>query len=173
MDSSGARFEIRPALPGDAPLLCSLIRELAEFEKLGRECVATEELLREHLFGPNPAAEALLGFAEGEPFGYALFFRNFSTFTGRPGLYLEDLYVRPARRRRGYGTALFLRVARLAVERNCGRFEWTVLGWNEPAIRFYEALGAARLDGWRAYRLAGDALGAAAAARGAPELGAK
>ena len=152
-------FVIRPATKADVPLILTLIRELAEFERLLHEVVADENLLREHLFGARPAAEVLLGFeADGEPIGFALFFQNFSTFLGRPGIYLEDLYVRPDKRGRGLGRALLTRLARLAVERGCGRLDWSVLDWNENAIGFYKKLGARIMEDWRTCRVTGEAL---------------
>lgn len=150
--------EIRPARAQDSPLLLRLIRELAEYEKLLDAVTTTEEDLRRTLFGEKPAAEALLAFWEGKPAGFALFFQNYSTFLGKPGLYLEDLFVRPESRRKGIGKALFLRLAKLAVERGCGRFEWSALDWNEPAIRFYEAMGAKAMTDWTTFRLTGKAL---------------
>lgn len=155
--------EIRAATPEDVPLVLSLIRELAVYERLSHEVVATEEVLGESLFGERRAAEVVLARVGGEPAGFALFFHNFSTFLGRPGLYLEDLYVRPEFRGEGVGRALLVRLARLARERGCGRLEWWVLDWNEPAIRFYERLGAVPMDDWTVYRLAGEALDALAA----------
>ena len=152
-------FHVRPAGLADAPLILALIRELAEFERLLHEVVADESRLGEQLFGEHPAAEVLLAFDDGgEPMGFALFFRNFSTFLARPGIYLEDLYVRPAFRGRGLGRALLQRIARLAVERGCGRFEWAVLDWNENAIGFYKKLGAQVLEDWRICRVTGEAL---------------
>ena len=151
-------FLIRPAARADVPLIFSLIRELAEFERLAHEVVGSEALLSEHLFGLRPAAEVLLAFADDAPAGFALFFQNFSTFLARPGIYLEDLFVRPEFRRRGLGRALLERLARTAVERGCGRFEWAVLDWNEDAIAFYKKLGATVLDDWRVCRVAGPAL---------------
>jgi GNAT superfamily N-acetyltransferase len=153
-----AELEIRPATEGDVPLILDLVRELAEYEQLSGEVVATEEDFRDSLFGDRRVAEALLGYVEGEAVGFVLFFHNFSTFLGRPGIYLEDLYVRPAFRGSGMGRALLNRVARLARDRDCGRLEWSVLKWNEPAIGFYESLGAAPMDGWTVYRLSGDEL---------------
>ncbi len=131
---------------------------MAEYERLSHEVVATEEVLRESLFGERRVAEALLGYVGGEPAAFALFFHNFSTFLGRPGLYLEDLYVRPEHRGAGVGKALLRRLARLAKERGCGRLEWWVLDWNEPAIRFYKNLGAEPMDDWTVYRLTGEKL---------------
>lgn len=156
------RLEIRPATEADVPLVLTFIQELAEYEKLRHEVVATEEQIREALFGPRPYAEVLLAELGGEPVGFALFFHNFSTFLGRPGLYIEDLYVRPAARRRGVGRRLLARLAALARERGCGRMEWSVLNWNEPAIRFYRSLGARPLEEWQVYRLTGEALEALA-----------
>ena len=159
MRSTASAFTIRPATEADAPLILALIRELAEFERLLPEVTATEELLRAQLFGPRPAAEVLLGFeANGTPMGFALFFQNFSTFLALPGIYLEDLYVRPDKRGRGLGRALLTRLARLAVERGCGRLEWSVLDWNENAIGFYRKLGARLMEEWRICRVTGDTL---------------
>lgn len=149
---------IRPAQERDVPLIYSFIRELAEYEHLLHEVKATEQDVRESLFGPRPYAEAVLGCLDGEPVGFALFFHNYSTFMGRPGLYLEDLYVRPQARRNGVGRKLFNYLARLAMERGCARLEWAVLNWNEPAIQFYRGLGAVPIDEWTVYRLSGPAL---------------
>jgi GNAT superfamily N-acetyltransferase len=166
---------IRPATVDDVPTIHALIRELARYEKLEHEAVATEEQIRTSLFGPGARhAEVLVveahdGADDGADdarqsedarpvVGFALFFPNYSTFVGRPGLYLEDLFVLPGYRRRGYGSALLRALARLAIERGCGRFEWAVLEWNEPAIRFYESLGARLLGDWRICRVTGDAL---------------
>lgn len=187
-------LNIRPAQPKDAALLLQLIRELAAYEKLSHEVVATEALLREHLFGPQPKAEALIAeaagqalgrvqgvpsevsagaghdqstgsrthFAVGEntvsPVGFALYFHNFSTFLGRPGIYLEDLFVRPAARGQGVGKALLIQVAKIAQQRGCGRYEWAVLDWNEPALRFYESLGAVAKKEWIIHRVTGASL---------------
>jgi GNAT superfamily N-acetyltransferase len=137
----------------DIPLLLQLIRELADYEKLLDEVVGTEETLRASLCGERPVAEALLGYAQGEPVGYAIFFHNFSTFLGRRGLYLEDVYVRPHARGCGYGLAFLRHLAQLAVERKCGRLEWSVLDWNTPAINFYRRLGAVPLADWTVFRL--------------------
>jgi len=153
-----ADIAIRPATVEDTPLILSFIRELAEYEKLSHEVVATEEALRESLFGERAFAEVLLAFVGGEPLGFALFFYNFSTFLGKPGIYLEDLYVRPEHRGTGAGRALLSHLARLAVERGCGRLEWWVLDWNEPAVGFYKRIGARAMDDWKVYRLTGDAL---------------
>lgn len=142
----------------DVPLILSFIKELAEYERLPHEVVATEELLRQSLFGERSYAECLIAYQDHTPAGFALFFHNFSTFRGRPGLYLEDLYVRPQMRGMGIGRALFLRLAKLARERRCGRMEWAVLDWNEPAIRFYKSLGAIPMDEWTVFRLTTEAL---------------
>jgi len=150
---------IRRAAPDDAPVIYALIRELADYERLAHEVVCTLDQVRESLFGAPPHAEALVVEDERDGVvGFALFFQNYSTFLGRPGLYLEDLFVRPSHRRSGYGKALLQALARLAVERNLGRFEWAVLDWNEPAKRFYESLGAREIAEWRIYRVTGDAL---------------
>ena len=135
-----------------------MIEALAEYEKLRHLCVATEAGLRVALFGARPAAEVVLGWEGSTPVAFALFFHNFSTFLGRKGLYLEDLFVQPAFRRRGYGRALLVHLARIAVARDCGRFEWAVLDWNAPALSFYESLGAVLLPDWRINRLTGAAL---------------
>ena len=153
---------IRPATIEDTPTICRLIRALAEYEQLAQEVILDEARLREHLFGPRPFAEVLLAEEEGAVIGFALFFHNYSTFLSRPGLYLEDLFVVPEHRGKGHGKALLSAVARLAVERGCGRLEWSVLDWNEPALRFYGALGAQPVAGWTVYRLTGEALTAAA-----------
>ncbi|HSU68244.1 MAG TPA: GNAT family N-acetyltransferase [Tepidisphaeraceae bacterium] len=151
-------IDIRPGTEQDVPLILGFINELAEYEKLSHAVVATESLLREHLFGPSPAARTLIGSLDGTPVGFALFFRSFSTFVGRPGIYLEDLFVRKSARGSGVGKALLKAVARLAVEQNCGRLEWSVLDWNEPSIGFYKKLGAVPLDDWTMFRVTGDAL---------------
>ena len=140
------------------PLILDLIRELAEYEKLSHEVVVTEDGLRRSLFGERPAAEVLIGEFEGRPASFALFFHNFSTFLGKPGIYLEDLYVRPRFRGRGMGKAMLVRLAKLARERGCGRLEWSVLDWNEPSISFYESLGAVAMTDWTVYRVTGEAL---------------
>jgi GNAT superfamily N-acetyltransferase len=157
---------IRPATVADVALVLDFIPGLAEYERLPHEVVATEALLTETLFGPTPGAEVLLAELDGEPAGFALFFHNFSTFLGRRGLYLEDLFVRPAFRGRGVGRALLARLAALARARGCGRFEWSVLDWNEPAIGFYRALGAVPMEHWTVYRVTGDALDRLAAEDG-------
>lgn len=146
---------IRPAGEADVPLILRFIRELAEYERLLDEVVATEASLRATLFGPRPAAEVVIAEEDGAPVGFALFFHNYSTFLARPGLYLEDLYVRPEARGRGTGRALLAHLARLARERGCGRLEWWVLDWNESAVRFYRSLGARPMDEWTVFRLTG------------------
>ena len=141
------------ATPADVPVLMTLIGELAEFERLAHEVVVTEASLADALFGPRPAVETVLARVGGEVAGFALFFHNFSTFIGRRGLFLEDLYVRPAFRGQGVGRGLLVHVARLAAERDCGRMEWAVLNWNRRAIGFYESLGARPINDWTVYRL--------------------
>jgi GNAT superfamily N-acetyltransferase len=158
MTNGEASLSIDPATPADVPLILGLIRELAEYERLLHEVRTRPEHLQRHLFGPRPYAEAAIARVDGEPVGFALWFHNYSTFEGRPGLYLEDLFVRPAHRGRGYGGALLRHLARLAVERDCARFEWAVLDWNEPAIRFYRKLGAVPVDDWTVQRVTGDTL---------------
>lgn len=151
-------INIRPAVKNDTPLILSLIREIADYEKLLHEVVATEELIEEHLFGPTPVAYSLIAELDGQPVGYALYFYNFSTFLTKPGIYLEDLYVRPDYRGMGIGKKLLVSLAQIAVEKNFGRVEWTVLDWNEPAINFYRSVGAIPMDEWTVQRLTGDAL---------------
>lgn len=157
-------FSIRPAAPHDVRAILGMIEELAAFEQLSHLMVATETALHEGLFGPHPAAEALVGVDNGEVVCFALFFHNYSTFLARKGIYLEDLYVRQTHRGKGYGRQLIVAVAQLAVERGCGRFEWSVLDWNDNAIKFYEGMGADVMPDWRICRVAGDALQALAAA---------
>jgi GNAT superfamily N-acetyltransferase len=154
---------IRPATAGDCPAILTFIRELAEYEKLLYEVVADEAALRATLFGTRPAAEVLIAEIAGEPVGFALFFTSYSTFLAKPGLYLEDLFVRPAARGKGIGASLMIALARIAVERDYGRFEWAVLDWNEPAIKFYASLGATPQTQWTVNRVTGDALRALAA----------
>ena len=149
---------VRRASEGDVPLILSFIRELAAYESLSHEVVATEEDLRANLFGEHRYAEVLIAEHDGAPAGFALFFHNFSTFLGRPGIYLEDLYVKPEFRGSGIGRKLLGRLARLAKERDCGRLEWWVLDWNEPSIGFYEKLGAVPMEDWTVYRVSGTAL---------------
>jgi GNAT superfamily N-acetyltransferase len=149
---------IRPATPDDVPTIARLIRDLAEYERLSHAVDFDERQLRDHLFGPRTYAEVLLAEDAESVVGFALFFHNYSTFRGQPGIYLEDLFVQPEHRGKGYGKALLRAMARLAVERGCARVEWSVLNWNEPSIRFYESLGAKPQDEWTVYRLDGDAL---------------
>jgi len=158
-------LEIRVATEDDIPLILSLIKELAEYERLSHEVVATEELLRDSLFAQRRVAEVLIGDYGGDPVGFALFFHSFSTFLGQPGIYLEDLYVKPKYRGMGFGKTLLTRVAKLAKERGCGRLEWSVLDWNDPAIGFYKDMGASPVSGWTVYRVAGETLDRLAAGR--------
>jgi len=151
-------FAIRNATADDVPLILSFIKGLAEYEELSHEVVATEKRLKETLFGKNPKAEVILGFYNNEPVTFALFFYNYSTFLGQPGIYLEDLYVIPEMRSKGFGKIMLSYIAKLAVDRNCGRFEWSVLDWNEPALKFYHALGAKPMDEWTVQRLDGNSL---------------
>ena len=155
-------LSIRPATADDVPLIRALIAELAEYERMPDAVVATDEGLRDQLFGAHPGAEVLIGEVDGEPAGFALFFHNFSTFLGKRGLYLEDLFVRPAFRGAGLGRHLMATLARIAVQRDCGRFEWSVLDWNEPSIGFYRKLGAVGMNEWTVQRLQGEALHALA-----------
>jgi GNAT superfamily N-acetyltransferase len=159
-------LHIRRAIEDDVPLILSFIRELADYEQLAHEVSASEPDLRTHLFGADRVVYAEIAFMGSEPAGFAVYFFSFSTFVGRPGLYLEDLYVRPAWRRRGIGRALLSRLAAIAVERGCGRMEWAVLDWNELALRVYRGIGARPMNDWTVQRLTGDALKALAA--GAP-----
>ena len=156
-------LSIRPASADDVPLIRQLIAELAEYERLADAAIATDAGLREQLFGAHPAAEVLIGEVDGEAAGFALFFHNFSTFLGKRGLYLEDLFVRPGFRGSGLGRHMMATLARIAVQRDCGRFEWSVLDWNELAIGFYRRIGAVGMDGWTVQRLEGEALHALAA----------
>jgi GNAT superfamily N-acetyltransferase len=149
---------IRPAEPQDVPAILDFICRLADYERLRHEVVASEEQLHATLFGPRPYAEVLMAQDEGRPVGMALFFHNYSTFLAQPGIYLEDLYVLEEERGKGHGKALLQALARLALERKCGRLEWSVLDWNEPSIRFYQSLGAVARDEWTGYRVSGDAL---------------
>ena len=153
-----ADTRITPATEADVPLILEMIRGLADYEKLSHAVTATEDQLRQTLFGPRPAAEVLLAFRDNECAGFALFFPNYSTFLAKPGIYLEDLFVKPHARGKGLGLALLTELARLAVERGCGRVEWSVLDWNEPSIGFYKKLGAVPMDEWTIFRLTGDAL---------------
>jgi len=151
-------LRIRSATPADVPLILELIHALAEYERLAHQCVATEVRIRESLFGPHPAAEVLIAELEGRAVGFALFCHNFSTFLARRGIWLEDLFVKPEYRGHGVGRALLVRLAALAVERDCGRLEWAVLDWNESAIGFYKGIGAVPLDDWTTFRVTGEAL---------------
>jgi GNAT superfamily N-acetyltransferase len=156
--TSASPLRIVPATAADVPLVFRFVRKLAEYEKLSHEVTATEAGLREGLFGPRAVAEVLLAYWADEPASFALYFHNFSTFLGKPGIYLEDLFVEPTHRGRGIGKALLIRVAQIACERNCGRLQWAVLDWNRPAIDFYQSLGAVALDAWTIMRVSGDRL---------------
>jgi GNAT superfamily N-acetyltransferase len=156
--SESPAIRVVPAVREDVPIILTFIRKLAEYEKLSHEVKVTEEMLRAHLFGPHACAETLLARWQGEPVGFALFFPTFSTFVGKPGIWLEDLFVLPEHRSKGIGRALLRHVASLAIERSCGRLEWSVLDWNQPAIRFYRQLGARPMDDWTTQRITGDAL---------------
>jgi GNAT superfamily N-acetyltransferase len=151
-------FEIRTATEADVPIILNLIRELADYERAPEAVVTNEAGLREALFGPKRSAEVLLALEEGEPAGFAVYFYNFSTWLGRPGLYLEDLFIRPSVRGKGYGRALLERLAQIAQERGCGRMEWAVLDWNDPAIQFYRKLGAEPMTEWTVFRLTEDGI---------------
>lgn len=151
-------LEIRFATKEDTPLILQFIKELAEYEQLLHEVVATEEILNDSLFGPHAHAEVLIGSLNQKPVSFALFFHNFSTFLGKPGLYLEDLYVQPQARSKGVGKQMLSYLAQLAIDRNCGRLEWWVLDWNKPAIAFYKSIGAKAMDEWTVYRVTGEAL---------------
>lgn len=151
-------FEIRPAKVDDVPLILSFIKQLAAYEKLAHEVVASEDVLRETLFGEKPHAEVVIGYLDHEPVSFALFFHNFSTFLGRPGIYLEDLFVKPEARGKGIGQKMLAYLAHLAKQRKCGRLEWWVLDWNEDAIGFYKRIGAVAMDEWTVYRVTNQAL---------------
>ena len=151
-------FRIVPATVQDVPVLFGMIRALAEYERLAHAVTTSEDALRQVLFGPSPAAEVVLGYEGTEPVGIAIFFHNFSTFLGKRGLYLEDLFVKPEYRGRGYGRRLLAHLAALAIARDCGRMEWSVLDWNTPAIGFYTKLGAMPMEEWTVFRLTGNAL---------------
>jgi GNAT superfamily N-acetyltransferase len=153
-----AEFQIRRAHVEDVPIILELIRDLATYERAPNEVTATEEQLVDVLFGKRPAAEVLLAFEKKSPVGFAVYFHNFSTWLGRPGLYLEDLFVKPEQRGKGYGHALLGALAKIALERGCGRMEWAVLDWNEPAIKFYRSLGAKPMDEWTVFRLTRDGI---------------
>ena len=155
-------FMIRPATVGDVPIILELIRALATYERAPDEVTASEQGLADVLFGEKPAAEVLLAFEKERPVGFAVYFYNFSTWLGRPGLYLEDLFVRPEDRGKGYGRALLVRLAQIARDRGCGRMEWAVLNWNEPAIKFYRKLGANPMHEWTVFRLTGDEIASVA-----------
>jgi GNAT superfamily N-acetyltransferase len=167
--SNRGSFTITPARPDHVAAIHAMVRELAEYEKLTHLVSGSAGDLQAELFGPRPVIEAIVALAGAVPVGFALYFHNYSTFLTRKGLYLEDVYVQPAHRRRGIGRALLVQLARTAVERGCGRFEWSVLDWNAPAIGFYEGLGATVMPEWRIVRVTGDALHALAA-RGSPHL---
>lgn len=152
------RISIRPATPDDVALILSFIQELADYERLSDQVVASVEQLHSHLFGARPFAEVLIGEVDDQPSGFALFFYNYSTFLSKPGIHLEDLFVRETARGSGLGKALLSHLAELTLARGCGRLEWSVLDWNTPAIGFYERLGARAQDGWTVYRLTGAAL---------------
>ncbi len=151
-------FQIRAAQVDDVPVILQLIRDLATYERAPNEVTATEEELVDVLFGPKPSAEVLLAFEDQDPVGFAVFFHNFSTWLGRPGLYLEDLFVKPESRGKGYGRALLADLAKIARARGCGRMEWAVLDWNDPAIQFYRKLGAKPMDEWTVFRLTGEGI---------------
>lgn len=151
-------FKIQSAEKEDVPLILDFIKKLADYEKLSHEVVATEEDLMHYLFGAEKVAEVLIGYEGKQPVGFALFFHNFSTFLGKPGIYLEDLFVLEEHRGKGYGSLLLARLAALAVERNCGRLEWAVIDWNEPSLEFYKSLGASLMDEWIVNRLSGESL---------------
>jgi len=160
MDTSTdiASFQIRAATKTDVPVILSFIKKLADYERLSHEVVATEGLLLESLFGRCRTAEVAIGYLKREPVGFVLFFHNFSTFLGRPGIYIEDLFVDESFRRRGFGAALLRHVAKLAMQRNCGRLEWSVLDWNESAVHFYQKLGALPMNEWTVFRVSGENL---------------
>src|SRR5438132_3177058 len=162
-------FEIRPARVEDVPVILGLIRELATYERAPNEVTATEEQLVDVLFSEKPVAEVLLAFEKETPVGFALFFYNFSTWLGRPGLYLEDLFVNPEKRGKGYGRALLVDLAKIAYDRACGRMEWAVLDWNEPAIKFYRSLGAKRLEEWTVFRVTRDGIAELAKSESIPK----
>jgi len=165
MTVTSPAFRIEQATERDVPLILRLIKALSEYEKLAHEVTATEERLHQTLFGPHPSAEVIIGYAGDEPAGFALFFPNYSTFLGKPGIHLEDLFVVPEWRGHGFGAQLLGHLAAIAVERDCGRLEWNVLDWNEPAIGFYKNLGATLMDEWSTFRVTGDALRQLAASR--------
>jgi GNAT superfamily N-acetyltransferase len=151
-------FTIKPATKKDVPVILNFIKKLADYERLSHEVVATEELLQRTLFGQRRTAEVAIGYLNSDPVGFVLFFHNFSTFVGRPGIYIEDLFIDELFRRRGFGGALLRHVAKLAAARECGRLEWSVLDWNEPAINFYRKLGAVSMNEWTVFRMTGENL---------------
>jgi GNAT superfamily N-acetyltransferase len=151
-------IQVRPAVVADIASILSFIRALADYEHLTHACIATEDQLRDQLFGPHPAAEVLIAHLDDKPVGFALFVSSFSTFLAKPGIYLEDVFVLPDARGHGVGKALLKAVASIAVQRNCGRLEWAVLDWNDPAIGFYKKLGAVAMEEWTTYRVTGDKL---------------
>jgi GNAT superfamily N-acetyltransferase len=158
MNNGPRNFEIRTARVEDVPIILQLIRDLATYERAPNDVTATEEQLVAVLFGPRPSAEVLLAFEQDTAVGFAVFFHNFSTWLGRPGLYLEDLFVKPEVRGKGYGRALLIHLAKIARERGCGRMEWAVLDWNDPAIQFYRKLGAKPMDEWTVFRMTSDGI---------------
>jgi len=158
MDVTESALRIVPATERDVPVILQMIKGLAEYERLTEHVTATEAQLRATLFGPRPAAEVVIGYAGGKPVGFALFFQNYSTFLAQPGIYLEDLFVEPEARGHGYGRQLLAYLAKIAAERGCGRVEWSVLDWNQPAIGFYRKLGALPMEDWTVFRLTGTAL---------------
>jgi GNAT superfamily N-acetyltransferase len=158
MDVTESALRIVPATERDVPVILQMIKGLAEYERLTEHETATEAQLRATLFGPRPAAEVVIGYAGGKPVGFALFFQNYSTFLAQPGIYLEDLFVEPEARGHGYGRQLLAYLAKIAAERGCGRVEWSVLDWNQPAIGFYRKLGALPMEDWTVFRLTGTAL---------------
>jgi GNAT superfamily N-acetyltransferase len=158
-EMSERSFEIRDADVADIPIIMQLIRDLATYERAPNDVIATEQDLREVLFGAEPAAKVVIAFEDAAPVGFAVYFFNFSTWLGRPGLYLEDLFVKPQMRGRGYGRALLVHLAKIARDHDCGRMEWAVLTWNDPAIEFYKKLGAIPLEEWRVFRLTKDKIG--------------
>ncbi|MDP4196973.1 MAG: GNAT family N-acetyltransferase [Bacteroidota bacterium] len=158
VSGSNNKLVLRSATKAEVPILLTLIKELAEYERLSDEVTATEDILSESLFGEHPAAEAIIAYYNDEPAAMAIYFLNFSTFVGRPGVYLEDLFVKPHLRGKGIGKALLKKLAKIAIDKKCGRFEWSVLDWNEPAIKFYKSLGAKPLEDWTIFRLRGKAL---------------
>jgi GNAT superfamily N-acetyltransferase len=158
MQPAPASFRIEKTTTNDVPLILQFIRELAEYEQLLQSVTTTEDRVRETLFGTDPAAYALLAYDSGQPVGFAIYFFNYSTFVGRPGLYLEDLFVRPEARGKGFGRQLLAHLAGVAIERGCGRMEWAVLDWNEPALGFYKRLGATPMEDWTVFRLTDQAL---------------